>query len=182
MYVKELHFPFFNKLNLIKIMELKINLKNINTQCIWGPRGVTYFGQWNVTSRTLLRDLFHPSQSLTASVHTKLLLLPPASRNGRPAAVINSKKQAALRRTNVARLQIARNALQKNADCSQRAAEGEADWLHQSPDDIPPGEVHPRETFKRVGRGCAGALAQGAQGVVTLFQLKQKGTLFQISI
>lgn len=111
-----------------------------------GPHGVTYCGQSNVTSHALLRDLFHPSQSRTVSVHKRLRLLPPASRNGRPATVKNSKKQAALRRTNVARLQIARNALQ-NADCSQRTAEGEADWLHQPPDDVPPGDVNPRETF-----------------------------------
>lgn len=99
-------------------------------------------------------------------MHTKLRLLPPASQNGRPAAVINSKKQAALRRANVARLQIAHNALQKNADCSLSTAEGEADWLYQSPDDTPPGDVHPRETFQRTGQECAGTLAHEDRGVV----------------
>lgn len=112
---------------------------------MWGLSGVTYCGP--IRSHITLP----PSETFSilhkVGVHTKLRLLPPTSRNGRRAAVINSKKQAALRRTNVAGLQIARNALQKNADCCQRAAEGEADWLHQLPDDIPPGEVHTQKNM-----------------------------------
>lgn len=74
MCVMKLLYPLSNKLNLnlIKIMTLKMKLKNINNQ--WSPRGHTYCGPSIVTSRTLLPDHF---PSFTKSDHVGAHEAPP---------------------------------------------------------------------------------------------------------